>query len=49
MLAMSTGTYYPESGKYIEGIGIEPDIVLNDTDILLSAIELEEKGLLNQN
>ena len=49
MLAMSTGTYYPESGKYIEGIGIEPDIVLSDTDILLSAIELEEKGLLNQN
>ena len=43
MLAMSTGFYYPESGRYIEGEGIEPDILLSDIDIRLSAFEIIQR------
>ena len=47
MLAMSTGYYHTLNGLNIEGLGITPDIDLNDSDILKNSIELYETGLLN--
>ena len=46
ILAMSTGTYYPKSGRYIEGIGIEPDIVLNEEDLNKSVEMLYQEGII---
>lgn len=43
---LSTGLYYPESGRNIEGIGIEPDKLLNETDIVKDASELYLLGSL---
>lgn len=48
VLGMSTGEYYPQSGRYIEGDGIEPDIVLSDGELVLSIEELIDKGLLDK-
>ena len=33
LLSMSVGTYYSNSGRYIEGVGITPDIYLTDKEI----------------
>lgn len=46
MLAMSTGVYCSLKGRYIEDIGIEPDVFLDTSDISKSSIELYETGLL---
>ena len=46
ILAMSTGTYYPKSGRYIEGIGIEPDIVLNEEDLNKSVEMLYQENII---
>lgn len=35
ILCMSVGTYYSKSHRNIEGIGIEPDIYLDDSEVLL--------------
>lgn len=48
VLGMSTGEYYPQSGRYIEGDGIEPNIELSDSEIVLSIEELIDKELLNK-
>ena len=48
VLGMSTGEYYPQSGRYIEGDGIEPNIELSDSEIVLSIEELIDKKLLNK-
>jgi carboxyl-terminal processing protease len=48
MLGMSTGLYYPQSGRYIEGIGIEPDIILSKDELVLSIEELYEQNILNR-
>ena len=49
MLGMSTGLYYPQSGRYIEGEGIEPDILLSKDELVLSFEELCERNILNKN
>ena len=46
ILVMSTGTYYPKSGRDIEGIGIEPDIVLNEEDLNKSVEMLYQEGII---
>lgn len=46
-LAMSSGIYYSSSGRYIEGIGLNPDIVLSDEEIGLSFEELRKLEILN--
>ena len=47
ILSMSVGEYCTSSRRFIEGVGIEPDIVLNDEDVKLTYEELKEKGLLD--
>lgn len=49
MINISTGIYYPKSERNIEGIGIMPDVVLNEEDILKDVSELYAEGKLNKN
>lgn len=46
LLIMSTGVYTPESGRIIEGVGIEPDVKLSVLDLEKSMIELRELNLV---
>ena len=46
-LSMSVGTYYSDSGRYIEGVGITPDIELSDEEIKLSIEELRKLEIIN--
>lgn len=46
VLILSTGLYYPESGRNIEGIGIEPDKVLNELDLEKEMTELYLSNVL---
>ena len=47
VLSMSTGNYYPVSDRYIEGIGIEPDVKLSEKEIKMSIKELKKSGYLD--
>lgn len=44
ILCMSVGTYYSKSYRNIEGVGILPDILLNDSEILLNIDEIIMNG-----
>ena len=46
-LSMSVGTYHSKSGRYIEGVGITPDIVLSNSEIDLPIKELIKLEILN--
>lgn len=46
VLILSTGLYYPESGRNIEGIGIEPDKVLDELDLEKEMTELYLSNVL---
>ena len=47
VLSMSTGNYYPVSDRYIEGVGIEPDVKLSEKEIKMSIKELKKLGYLD--
>ena len=44
ILAMSTGYYYPKSERFIEGLGIKPDKILEDSEINMTISELIDNG-----
>lgn len=49
MLNISTGLYYPKSNRNIEGVGIIPDIILSEEDIVKESKVLYKEGKLLKN
>ena len=49
MLNISSGLYYPKSNRNIEGVGIIPDIILSEEDIVKESKVLYKEGKLLKN